>query len=43
MLEGRLSRMSAVLGLFRALLVVVSIVIIALIVYMQTIEKIRTR
>ena len=41
MLEGRLSRMSAVLGLFRALLVVVSIVIIALIVYVQTIVKIR--
>jgi len=42
MLEGRLRRMSAVLGLFRALLVVVSIVIIALIVYVLTIEKIRS-
>jgi putative ABC transport system permease protein len=42
MLEGRLARMSAVLGLFRALLVVVSIVIIALIVYVLTIEKIRS-
>ncbi len=42
MLEGRLRRMSAVLGLFRSLLVVVSIVIIALIVYMLTIEKIRS-
>ena len=41
MLEGRLKKMSAVLGLFRALLVVVSIVIIALIVYVLTIEKIR--
>ncbi len=41
MLEGRLRRMSAVLGLFRALLVVVSIVIIALIVYVLTIEKIK--
>lgn len=41
MLQGRLSRMSAVLGLFRALLVIVSIVIIALIVYVLTIEKIR--
>jgi putative ABC transport system permease protein len=41
MLEGKLSRMSAVLGLFRALLVVVSIVIIALIVYVLTIEKIK--
>lgn len=42
MLEGRLRRMSAVLGLFRALLVVVSIVIIALIVYVLTIEKIKS-
>jgi putative ABC transport system permease protein len=42
MLEGRLSRMSAVLGLFRSLLVLVSIVIIALIVYVLTIEKIRS-
>lgn len=42
MLEGRLSRMSAVLGLFRVLLVMVSIVIIALIIYVLTIEKIRS-
>jgi putative ABC transport system permease protein len=42
MLQGRLSRMSAVLGLFRSLLVLVSIVIIALIVYVLTIEKIRS-
>ncbi len=42
MLEGRLSKMSAVLGLFRVLLVLVSIVIIALIVYVLTIEKIRS-
>jgi putative ABC transport system permease protein len=42
MLEGRLSRMSAVLGLFRSLLIVVSIVIIALIIYVLTIEKIRS-
>jgi putative ABC transport system permease protein len=42
MLDGRLRRMSAVLGLFRALLVVVSIVIISLIVYVLTIEKIRS-
>ncbi len=41
LLEGRLRRMSAVLGLFRSLLVVVSIVIISLIVYVLTIEKIR--
>jgi putative ABC transport system permease protein len=42
MLKGRLRKMSAVLGLFRALLVVVSIVIMALIVYVLTIEKIRS-
>jgi len=42
MLEGRLARMSAVLGLFRGLLILVSIVIIALIVYVQTIEKIKS-
>jgi putative ABC transport system permease protein len=41
MLEGRLKKMSAVLGLFRSLLVVVSIVIIALIVYVLTIEKLK--
>jgi len=34
--------MSAVLGLFRALLILVSIVIIALIIYVLTIEKIRS-
>ena len=42
MLEGKLSRMSAVLGLFRTLLILVSIVIIALIVYVLTIEKIKS-
>jgi putative ABC transport system permease protein len=42
MLEGRLRRMTAVLGLFRSLLVVVSIVIIALIIYVLTIEKIKS-
>lgn len=42
MLEGRLARMSSVLGLFRALLVIVSIVIIGLIVYVLTIEKIKS-
>lgn len=42
MLEGKLSRMAAVLGLFRSLLILVSIVIIALIVYVLTIEKIRS-
>ncbi len=42
MLEGRLARMSGVLGLFRSLLILVSIVIIALIVYVLTIEKIKS-
>ena len=42
MLEGKLSKMSAVLGLFRTLLILVSIVIIALIVYVLTIEKIKS-
>lgn len=42
MIEGRLSRMSAVLGLFRGLLILVSIVIISLIVYVLTIEKIKS-
>lgn len=42
MLEGRLRRISGVLGLFRSLLVAVSIVIIALIVYVLTIEKIKS-
>ena len=41
-LEGRLAKMSSVLGLFRALLVLVSIVIIALIDYVLTIEKIKS-
>lgn len=42
MLQGRLKKMTAILGLFRSLLVVVSIVIIALLVYVLTIEKIRS-
>ena len=42
MLQGKLSKMSAVLGLFRTLLILVSIVIIALIVYVLTIEKIKS-
>ncbi len=41
MLEGRLKKMSAILGLFRALLVVVAIVIIALLIYVLTMEKIK--
>jgi putative ABC transport system permease protein len=42
LLEGKLSRMSAVLGLFRVLLIIVAIVIIALIIYVLTIEKIKS-
>jgi len=41
LLKGRLSKMTAVLGLFRILLVIVSVVIMALIVYVLTMEKIR--
>jgi putative ABC transport system permease protein len=41
LLQGRLSRMTAILGLFRMLLVIVSVVIMALIVYVLTMEKIR--
>lgn len=41
MIRGRLVRMTAVIGLFRVLLIVVSIVIIALIVYVLTMEKVK--
>lgn len=41
MLKGRLKRMSAILGLFRALLITVAIVIIALLIYVLTMEKIK--
>lgn len=41
MLEGRLKKMAAILGLFRLLLVTVSLVIIALLIYVLTVEKIR--
>jgi putative ABC transport system permease protein len=41
LLKGRLSRMTQILGLFRTLLVIVSVVIMALIVYVLTMEKIR--
>lgn len=41
MLEGRLKKMGAVLGLFRLLLVIVSLVIIALLIYVLTVEKIK--
>lgn len=41
LLEGRLTKMTAMLGLFRTLLVFVSVVIMALIIYVLTMEKIR--
>jgi putative ABC transport system permease protein len=41
LLQGRLAKMTAILAVFRALLVVVSVVIMALIVYVLTMEKIR--
>lgn len=41
MLEGRLKKMSAILGLFRSLLILVSIIIIALLIYVLTMEKIK--
>lgn len=41
MLKGRLKLMSAILGLFRALLITVAIVIIALLIYVLTMEKIK--
>lgn len=42
MVKGRLQRMSAILGLFRALLIAVSIIIIALLIYVLTMEKIKS-
>jgi putative ABC transport system permease protein len=42
LLQGRLSMMDAVLGLFRSLLLIVSIVVIALMVYILTMEKIKS-
>ncbi len=41
LLKGRLSKMTAILGLFRILLVVVAVVIMGLIVYVLTIDKIK--
>ena len=41
MLEGKLKRMTAILGVFRTLLLVVAIVIIALLIYVLTMEKVR--
>jgi putative ABC transport system permease protein len=41
MIRGRLQKMTALLGMFRALLMFVSIVIIALIVYVLTMEKVK--
>jgi len=42
MLAGKLKKMTAILGLFRVLLVIVSLVIIALLIYVLTVEKIKT-
>ena len=42
MLKGRLIRMTQILGLFRALLIVVSVVVIALLLYVLTMEKIKS-
>lgn len=41
MIRGRLQKMTALLGMFRGLLMFVSIVIIALIVYVLTMEKVK--
>jgi putative ABC transport system permease protein len=41
LLKGRLSKMTQILGLFRTLLVIVSVVIMALIVYVLTMDKIK--
>lgn len=41
MLAGKLKKMSAILGLFRVLLITVSIIIIALLIYVLTMEKIK--
>jgi putative ABC transport system permease protein len=41
LLKGRLSKMTQVLALFRTLLVIVSVVIMALIVYVLTMDKIK--
>jgi putative ABC transport system permease protein len=42
LLQGRLMRMTTILELFRSLLLVVSIVVIALLVYVLTMEKIKS-
>lgn len=42
LLRGRLSRMTQVLALFRTLLVIVSVVIMSLIIYIMTMDKIRS-
>ena len=41
MVEGRLKKMTQILGLFRSLLIVVSIIMIALLIYVLTMEKIK--
>ncbi len=42
LLQGRLMRMTAILGLFRSLLLIVAIVVIALLIYVLTMEKIKS-
>ena len=42
LLRGRLKKMTAILGLFRTLLITVAIVIIALLLYVLTLDKIRS-
>ncbi len=42
MVRGRLSRMTAQLGFFRILLMIVAVVIISLVIYTFTMEKIRS-
>jgi putative ABC transport system permease protein len=42
LLRGRLSRMTQILALFRTLLVIVSVVIMALIIYVLTMDKIKS-
>ncbi len=41
-LMGRMSKMNMMLGVFRALLLIVSIIVIALLVYVLTMEKIKS-
>jgi putative ABC transport system permease protein len=42
LIEGKLKKMGTVLKLFRGLLIIVAVVIISLLIYVLTIEKLRT-